>query len=731
MGIEHELQRVGKIVAADQGLKVHVRGAAAFAVPGEVTIPSIDSYDRLGRFASRMLHGLCDHETSHARNTDFKVMGAARGEKEMASYTIRKYRYTEAECEDLDRLKGNALGTMLNAIEDGWIEQKQGRDWAGCKQNLNQKNRWWWEQDVREAGSSIRTRLTTSPPFEAYMLALTVVSRKSVTMGEIRDANPEIHQVLEATWSLVEQIDDLDNSGDALRLAMQILNCFDLSAEDEDPEGVGDEGDQKEKGDPEEDDEHEDDGDTDDDHPMGGDPEDDEDGEEEDTEGPESGGEPGDESEDGDDGEGPGEGSEGEDGDDTGVGEGGGDGEEDGEDGEGKDGDPPPIKGEFKIDVNDWEHGGRPLTPEDSISKVLHGVLEQNDYNRPYLVFSHEWDQELDLGSDDNSDLSRELDTVQKQAQESVGTLSSVFESALQARREKRPVPGADEGQADPNLLAAFSMGAVPVDEMYLQYVSEDDTDVATAILCDCSASTGSASYPGSVANVLRQTAVAMSQALSAAQLAHEVTGFTCIETGHLDSHSWFKTPERIESARKGFQEMRQALIDAQTRGTDVFKFARSLYGPRGKIKSVERHSLLVPAHAIFKGFSQTDLRGLMKITGIHENLDGEALLWQAQRLALRPEKRRVMFVLSDGLPLGSRVRAQGQRYLREVIERVTEAGIEVYAIGIKTSYVKEYYPHWWVVNDLDDLCQVAMTGLMEVLLTARQEHQWIDELSA
>ena len=43
--------------------------------------------------------------------------------------------------------------------------------------------------------------------------------------------------------------------------------------------------------------------------------------------------------------------------------------------------------------------------------------------------------------------------------------------------------------------------------------------------------------------------------------------------------------------------------------------------------KSTAGAALLVPMHAIFKPYGVSDARGLKYAHGIHENLDGEAIL--------------------------------------------------------------------------------------------------------
>ena len=81
------------------------------------------------------------------------------------------------------------------------------------------------------------------------------------------------------------------------------------------------------------------------------------------------------------------------------------------------------------------------------------------------------------------------------------------------------------------------------------------------------------------------------------------------------------------------------------------------------------------------------------------------------------------MFVLSDGLPAGHRSEHPGDRFLRETVERVNEAGIETYGIGICSDAVKRFYARSWVVRNLQDLMEISMGAMIETLVSARQEH--------
>ena len=308
---------------------------------------------------------------------------------------------------------------------------------------------------------------------------------------------------------------------------------------------------------------------------------------------------------------------------------------------------------------------------------------------------------------------------IREQARSASDALSQAFEVSLRARREKHPICGFDEGIVDVGMLGEYAVGAATADEIFMQEVAIDDRDCAVAVMIDCSGSMGSVGGTATKAHLARLTAAAMHEALARVQIAHEITGFTTLNSNSLNQHIWAKGRE--PEIKANFHALRTALKEEHARGVAIEKYARCVRGT-----NPEYAQLQVPFHAIFKSFASTDARGLTNVTGIDENLDGEAVMWQARRLTTRPEPRRIMFVLSDGMPLGSRVAAQGAHYLKECIDRVTAAGIEVYGVGIKSHHVKQFYERSWVANTLGELCDVAMGGMIEVLTEARQEHAWV-----
>lgn len=669
MSLDNEMERVGKIIASDRDLKIDVRGVDAYSVPGRVVLPAIEKFDWLGANAKRMLHGLLDHECAHAKYTDHSQMAVAH------------------------RLGGQALGKLLNSIEDGWIEKRIGLDYPGARQNLDQKNRWFWTSETWQA------KFAKKDEWGAFVVALTMVLRGTVTIDDIRTKRPDTAKMLDEIPTWIRKAQACTSSKAALGIAKGVFDHFTKDPPPPPPPTPPPP--------PEEDEEEsEEEGEGGDSEPGEDESEEGDEGAEEEGEGDEPGeapASPEDGEEEPSEGEGEGEGGEpdseppegsGE----EGEGEGDGDGEE--EDGEPEEEGKP--RAGMKIRLKDWKPSGS-LSPEDEIKAIIDAKIENGDL--PYIVFSHDYDHERDFYLDPPEKFPKvdSIEAVLADAHAAGDALASAFEAALRARRDKHPVAGADEGEVDESMLAEFAVGAADVDTIFRQWIAEDDRDVAVGILVDCSGSMHSKSA------LARRSAAAISLALTRCQIAHEITGFTTIDDTDTD-HLWFK--DRRDPTAAKFRAMRAALVEAQKHGRDPNTFAREW-----------RHGgLMSPAYAVFKSYDVDNLKGLMMAHGIAENLDGEAVLWQARRLALRPEPRRVMFVLSDGWPAGHKPHADGQGYLRETIEQVTEAGIEVYGIGMKSDAVERFYPRSWVAHDMHTLTRIAFGSLVEVLTSARDE---------
>lgn len=107
---------------------------------------------------------------------------------------------------------------------------------------------------------------------------------------------------------------------------------------------------------------------------------------------------------------------------------------------------------------------------------------------------------------------------------------------------------------------------------------------------------------------------------------------------------------------------------------------------------------------------------GLMLRKGLlKENIDGEALTWAYQRLVTRPERRKILMMISDGAPIDDSTLSANpgkflERHLREVIAQVeSDPSVELTAIGIGHD-VTQYYRRAATVANVTELAG-AMTA--------------------
>lgn len=564
---------------------------------------------------------------------------------------------------------GPAYKALANALEDGYVEARRGYLYPGSSFNLRKKNEWYWERgfgDLRSAHDRIEAPENL---WAAFCLAATYVVRPhgGKTIEDIGEINPLVgamlrlseHELVETTKLYTET----KQTHVVVQLAEDIFLRFAEESSEYKPqqgEGEGDTTKTKvEVTDAEED--------------SGGateaeaeaeaeEADEDEDGEEEDYEEELSG----------------------------------------------------TVQGELE---RFQDRDGKPLNPEGALNVQMQRVFEMPAKTRPYIVFDPSFD--LEVGFPATQQLTTDYERFQEQAELATDSLVYAFESALHARREKRPVAGSDEGEVDSLMLPQFAVGAARADEIFVEYAAEEDENTAVAVLVDCSGSMGHGE--GSKSNLARVCAIAMHEALQRCQVAHEVTGFTTLQNEHTSRHFWVRgDPGPFD---KHFDSLRKLCVEAQAEGVELSRYARTCDG------DARYSSLLVPIYGIFKDFGSDDPRGLVHINGISQNLDGEAVLWQGRRLAQRSERRRVMFVLSDGYPAGSHDNAQGARYLRESVERCMTAGVEVYGLGIMSRAVEEFYPIHWVCHDLNDLSDLAMHALTETMMRTRTEKQWVEGL--
>ena len=99
--------------------------------------------------------------------------------------------------------------------------------------------------------------------------------------------------------------------------------------------------------------------------------------------------------------------------------------------------------------------------------------------------------------------------------------------------------------------------------------------------------------------------------------------------------------------------------------------------------------------HIVFKDADHSwrqarrDLAALLKADLYREGIDGEAVDWACRRLNERPEKRRILMVISDGCPMDSATAlANGEFYLANhllqvVAQHEQQGNVEICALGV------------------------------------------------
>jgi cobaltochelatase CobT len=119
--------------------------------------------------------------------------------------------------------------------------------------------------------------------------------------------------------------------------------------------------------------------------------------------------------------------------------------------------------------------------------------------------------------------------------------------------------------------------------------------------------------------------------------------------------------------------------------------------------------------HIVYRSADDTcagapqSIRNMMREELLKENVDGEAVIWAAERLRRRPETRKVLLVVSDGAPVDDATLAANNgdilhRHLKEVIATIRHASdIRLGAIGLGHD-VSMYYSEGIVITSTDEL---------------------------
>lgn len=257
-----------------------------------------------------------------------------------------------------------------------------------------------------------------------------------------------------------------------------------------------------------------------------------------------------------------------------------------------------------------------------------------------------------------------------------IGAIRSKQLAYIQTITRKRLVPNQDSGRLDTQRLASVRTGSVDV----FNFIKKGrNLDTCFEVLLDLSGSMGSGDFKGCAAYYAKRTAIGLAEPWESLRIPYEMIGFS-------NNHSRMRGVEHTEGC------VRRAPFD----------------------------------FFIFKGWNErlaVCRERFVHIRGHHDNADGEAVHAAACRLAIRPEKRRILVVISDGLPCHSGVDTHAlNEHLKATVTQITRAGIEVIGVGAGTDAPTHFYNKStgasnMIIKDLSKLATTLFTTLRDRML--------------
>lgn len=257
--------------------------------------------------------------------------------------------------------------------------------------------------------------------------------------------------------------------------------------------------------------------------------------------------------------------------------------------------------------------------------------------------------------------------------------ISRRLERMLASHEERKWQGGHESGRIDRRRLVAASQGKPNV---FVRRGENKDISTAVCLLVDLSGSMGSGvKSPKCIA---QDVSVLMAQAMERAGAAVEVLGFSNNANEHYERSAFSAAIELSKTMPCRFTP--NALF--------VFK---------------DYETPVSRAHNELMAINQS---------GGGDNADGEFVEMATHRILKRPERRKILLVMSDGMPAcgGSGLHQALQVHLKKAVASAERAGVETVGVGICSAAVRNFYPKWVVCRDLNHFTQTAFNELALVL---------------
>ena len=267
---------------------------------------------------------------------------------------------------------------------------------------------------------------------------------------------------------------------------------------------------------------------------------------------------------------------------------------------------------------------------------------------------------------------------VQTEMVGQINVIRRKLERKLASKVQRGWHGGQTKGRLDSRRLVGAYTGSEAV---YKSRDTGDDLDVAVMIAVD-----HSGSMDGERIVMAQKAVIALAEALEPTQVKLSVKGFKTKSV----PKGWAKG-FRALITKKGFSSISPILIFDYKSFEQPLHRCREVIG--GMIDSFDR------------------------VGGLH-NIDGASINLMGEELLRRPEKRKVLMVMSDGLPEDHFMnRTQMNTDLVNKVKKLEAQGVEVFGVGIQTDEVKQFYRWHTVVNDTDDLEKELIDRMSNVLV--------------
>jgi cobaltochelatase CobT len=350
--------------------------------------------------------------------------------------------------------------------------------------------------------------------------------------------------------------------------------------------------------------------------------------------------------------------------------------------GEGEEGEPVESPQEADIDQQDADADFEEVTDARQRRPNINVLDSPEAFG--YKVYSRQHDEEIaaeDLSTPDELERLRSfLDKELRHLQGAVGRLANKLQRKLMAQQSRAWDFDLEEG-----ILNTARLTRVVIDPLHaLSFKQERDAtfkDTIVTLLLD-----NSGSMRGRPIMVAACCADILARTLERCGVKVEILGFT--------TKAW-----------KGGQA-REAWLAAGKPANP------------GRLNDL-RHIVYKAADAPWRR-AKRSLALMMREGLLKENIDGEALAWAHRRLQARPERRRILMMISDGAPVDDSTLSVNtgsylEMHLRQVIEEIeTRSPVELIAIGIGHD-VTRYYRRAVTITDPAELAGAMTDKLCEL----------------